>query len=102
MTEVLEDVAMSAIRAQVQEIGHRVPGSRWFFFGSVTTDQRPVGDIDVLVVYKATDDCTAIRSGFEQVCSQFPVHLLLMTAQEEAEVNFIQAEGAVEIALHQS
>ena len=30
-------------------------------------------------------------------CARFAIHLLLMTSAEEAELNFIEGEGAIEI-----
>jgi hypothetical protein len=99
MIDIPDEVAISAITAEVQRIRARLPDSRWFFFGSITTSKRPVGDIDLLVVCETTEDCTMIRNGLGSICAQFPVHLLLMSAREEVEVKFIQNERAVEIAL---
>ena len=60
-------------------------------------DKRPVGDIDLLVVCKISADDAMVRAELAPVCSRFPIHLLLMTPAEEAEVKFIQGESAVEI-----
>jgi hypothetical protein len=97
MTDALEEIAVRALYEEMQRIGARVPTSRWFFFGSITTPKRPVGDIDLLVVCKTTADCITVRAELTSICIRFPIHLLLMTPSEEAEVKFIQAESAVEI-----
>jgi len=76
----------------------RTPTSRWYLFGSIATTKRPIGDIDLLVVSETAADCATIRAELDAICSQFPIHLLLMTTVEEAEVDFIQGESAIEIS----
>jgi hypothetical protein len=93
-----EDVAISALYEEVARIKGQMPSSRWYLFGSITTTKRPVGDIDLLVVCETPADCALVRAELEAVCSEFPIHLLLMTLREEAEVQFIKGESAVEIS----
>jgi predicted nucleotidyltransferase len=94
------DLAVDAIRDEMAQMAGLVPRSRWHLFGSITRDKRPVGDIDLLVVCENSEnsaDCARVRSALATVCAEFPIHLLLMTQAEEAEVNFIEGEGALEI-----
>jgi predicted nucleotidyltransferase len=97
MTQAPEEIAVRALYEEMRRITARVPASRWFFFGSITTTKRPVGDIDLLVVCKTTCDCATVRAELASICERFPIHLLLMTLIEEAEVKFIQSECAVDI-----
>lgn len=97
MTNAPEVIALRQLYEEMQRIRVRVPTSRWFLFGSIMTTKRPVGDIDLLVVGKTTADCTTVRVELASLCTRFPIHLLLMTPSEEAEVKFIQGESAVEI-----
>jgi hypothetical protein len=97
MTDGPEQTALNELLEEVHRVRPRLLGSRWFLFGSITTARRPVGDIDLLVVCETSNDCTLARSELGPVCSRWPIHLLLMTAREEAEVKFIAGEGAVEI-----
>jgi hypothetical protein len=97
MTDAPEQAALNILLEEVHRVRARVAGSRWFLFGSITTTRRPVGDIDLLVVCETNDGCTLVRSELGPVCSQLPIHLLLMTVSEEAEVKFIEGQGAVEI-----
>ena len=99
MIDAPDEIVITALTEDVQAIRARLPESRWFFFGSITTSKRPVSDIDLFVVCETTDDCAIIRNGLGPIRERFPVHLLLMTAREEAEVNFIQGERAVELHL---
>ena len=97
MTEAPEEIAVCALYEEMQRIRARVPTSRWFFFGSIVATKRPVGDIDLLVVCETTADCATVRAELASICARFPIHLLLMTPSEEAEVKFIRGESAVEI-----
>ena len=99
MTDGPEEIAVHALYEEMQRLRARVPTSRWFFFGTITTTKRPVGDIDLLVVCKTTANCTTVRAGLASICVRFPFHLLLMTPSEEAEVKFIQDQRAVEITI---
>jgi hypothetical protein len=96
MTDAPEEMAVRALYGELHRITARVPTSRWYLFGSITTTKRPVGDIDLLVVCE-TAACKLIRAELAPICARYPIHLLLMTASEEAEVNFIKGESAVEI-----
>lgn len=97
MIDAPDQAALNALLQEVHRIGVRTPGSRWFLFGSIIAARRPVSDIDILVVCATNDDCKSIRSALVPVCSRWPIHLLLMTVSEEAEVKFIDGQGAVEI-----
>lgn len=96
MIEAPEEIAIRALYEEMQRIRALVPTSRWFLFGSITKTKRPVRDIDLLVVCKTNDDCAAVRAELAPFSAQFPIHLLLMTPSEEAEVKFIHSESAVE------
>jgi hypothetical protein len=97
MTDPPEEIAVRALYEEMQRIRARVPTSRWYVFGSITTTKRPVGDIDLLVLCETTADCTAVRAELASICAEFPIHLLLMTLSEETEVKFVEGERAIEI-----
>jgi hypothetical protein len=98
MTNTPGENAVSVLYGEVRRIKSRLPSSRWFLFGSAMTAKSPVGDVDLLVVCNAAADCTTVRTELESICTRFPIHLLLMTPEEEAEVQFIESEHATEIA----
>lgn len=98
MIDYLEEIALQELYEQMQGIIARLPTSRWFLFGSITSAKRPIADVDLLVVCETVTDCTTIRTELASVCARFPIHLLLMTASEEAEAKFVRGERAVEIA----
>lgn len=98
MTDTAEDIVVRALHEEIPRVRGLVPNSRWYFFGSITTTKRPVGDIDLLVVCEADTDCAKVRAELASICAEFPIHLLLMTRREEADFQFIKGECAVEIA----
>jgi predicted nucleotidyltransferase len=91
----MEEVAIHQLHEEMRRIRSQVPTSQWFLFGSITTTRRPVGDIDLLVVCKTAAECTTVRIELALICTRFPIHLLLMTLKEEAELNFIEGERAM-------
>ena len=97
MTASPADLAVERIHTEMALLLELVPHSKWYLFGSILRDKRPVNDIDVLVVCPNDPDCEKIRFGLAAACSEFPIHLLLMTRAEEAEVKFIEGECAVQI-----
>lgn len=95
MIEVPEDLPVRALHKEMLRIKAKVPNSRWFLFGSITTTKRPVGDIDLLVVCETVADCTSVRRELTSICERFPIHLLLKTGMEEGEIKFILGERAL-------
>jgi len=93
------DLAVDTVCNEMARIIALVPRSKWYLFGSITRHKRPVSDIDLLVVCESSADCARVRSSLAALCAEFPIHLLLMTQVEEAEVNFIKGEGALEIGM---
>lgn len=98
MIDTPNEVAIHALNKEMQRIKCRVPTSHWYLFGSITSTKRPINDLDLLVIYDTAADCITIRDELASICERFPIHLLLMTPSEEAKLNFIQSEGAVEIS----
>jgi len=92
-----EELVVDIVRNEMARIMELAPRSRWYLFGSITSNKRPVSDIDLLVVCESSEDCAKVRGGLAAVCAKFPIHLLLMTQVEEAEVNFIEGVRALEI-----
>ena len=97
MTFAPEEVLERALYDEMWRIVDRVPSSRWFLFGSITTYRRPAKDVDLLVVGKTTADCITVRTELASLCKRFPIHLLLMTPSEEVETKFVESVNAIEI-----
>ncbi len=98
MTDDPLQVALRSIYDEIERIKLQAPSTRWFFFGSVATRMSSVSDIDLLVICQTDIDCLSVRSELAAICERFPIHLLLMSHDEEAEMKFIQGVNAIEIA----
>ncbi len=95
MSAPLDQFALKLIRAEASRIAGIVTSSRWHLFGSILKDKRPINDIDLLVVCANAGDCGAVRLELGATCSEYPIHLLLMTFDEESEVKFIEGQDAI-------
>jgi len=71
---------------------------RLYLFGSAAHSNVPWSDIDALTVCSSDDDTTLTRLSLANICQQFPIDLLIMTVDEEAEFNFVLNERCREMA----
>lgn len=97
MTVHPADLPVAAIRDVMAGLLDFVPHSKWYIFGSTFSNRGPANDIDLLVVCESASDCATVRFGLAATCTDFPIHLLLMTQAEETETNFIVGERAIEL-----
>lgn len=95
--DALDTIVLPRILAYLSEIRASFADARTLLFGSITTERRPSGDVDVLVIYARDTDGNAVRALMSPVPEAFPAHLILMTVDEQAKVDFIEEVGAVEI-----
>ena len=73
----------------------------WYGFGSFFTGSGSFSDIDLLAVCSTVEETSDIRTKMALLCSEWPVHLLIMTESEAAETNFIKSELCIPlIAVH--
>ena len=86
---------IEAVRHEAERISSKILGTRWYLFGSFTRNPRGAADVDVLVVCRSHADAIRIREEIHDVCSDWPLHLLLMTDSEEEQTKFIVSEGCV-------
>ena len=83
------DQALAEILEEVRVLAHRVPLTKWYGFGSYFKTEEPFGDIDVLAVCPTTEDAVVVRAGTQHICARWPMHLVIMTEDEEKETNFV-------------
>lgn len=65
----------------------------WFGFGSFFNDEEIFSDIDLLAVCDTLANAALVRQRSLLVCSDWPIHLLVMTTRECAETKFIDSEA---------
>lgn len=64
-----------------------------YLFGSALRQDIAWTDIDILVVCEMGEDADFVRATLADICGNFPIDLLIMTAEEEAEFDFIRSES---------
>jgi len=73
----------------------------WYGFGSFFTGSDSFSDIDLLAVCSTVEETSDLRTKMAPLCSEWPVHLLIMTESEAVETNFIKSQLCIPlIAVH--
>lgn len=87
-----QDNVLNEIIAAAKIISHVVPHTRWYGFGSFFKSCT-FSDIDILIVCRSTLEAMSIREHTGSICNDWPLHLLVMTEEEESETGFIDSQG---------
>ncbi len=85
------------LRAEVATVGREVPNTTWFLFGSAAVDAPAASDVDVLVLCSGDEEAITVRHKLAGACLHFPLHLLVVTQEEERELNFIATQSCRKI-----
>ena len=89
------DQPLREILEEAKRFARRLPEAVWYGFGSYFKGQDSFGDIDVLVVCPTTTDAIFVRAETESICTRWPLHLVIMTEDEQAETGFVASEGCI-------
>ena len=89
------DEALPEILQEANRIACDLPEAAWYGFGSYFKGQDSFGDIDILVVCPTAADAIVIRAKTEGLCARWPLHLVLMTEDEQRETGFVASEGCM-------
>lgn len=73
-----------------------------YLFGSARRAESTWSDIDILIVCKLDEDGQLARNKLHSLCLQYPIHLLIMTFEEQTEFDFIRSEDCQLIATSNS
>jgi predicted nucleotidyltransferase len=63
--------------------------SQIYGFGSYFRNDKHYQDIDLLIVYTQLDELELIKNLSKELINSYPIHLTIMSQEEEKEVNFI-------------
>jgi predicted nucleotidyltransferase len=66
---------------------------RGYVFGSMLKPDFRWTDVDILIVCDNAMDVPDVRPALASVCTGAPVDLLVMSAAEESELNFVAGQG---------
>jgi hypothetical protein len=86
---------MSVLRVGAAGQGYSAQGASWYLFGSVISSPEAAQDIDLLIVCASDEIAIRIRVGLPEIASRLPLHTLIMTHEEEAELDFIRGQKCV-------
>jgi predicted nucleotidyltransferase len=89
--------ANQLISLEIRRIIKFAPDSAWYIFGSAARTPKIAADIDILVLCKTAQTIDIIRHELRDLCMKLPLHLFLLTSEEEAELNFIETERCIKI-----
>jgi len=67
--------------------------SQWFLFGSALRDAEAAADYDVAIIC-SQDAAIGLRTALEPLCSRLPLHLMILTPNEDHSLNFTAGQGA--------
>jgi len=91
------DEITRALLLDASRIATQVTDAEWYLFGSVLRSADLAADIDVLVLCNSHEDVTHVRASLTDRCVSLPLHLFLVTRQEERELGFIAGQGCMRI-----
>jgi len=91
------DELLMSLRTEAQRIGELAPDVVWYLFGSTLEAFECAADFDVLVLCLTNEAVALVRHELRDACMNLPLHLFLLTKDEEAELDFIVAEGCVQV-----
>ncbi len=89
------ELILERIASEAASVARIVPGASWYLFGSATHSPASAEDIDVLILYSGPEDAATIRRCLRKLCLAMPLHLLLLTAEEERELDFIASQSCL-------
>ena len=79
-------------------LGASVDGSEWYLFGSVDRNEKDAADIDLLILCKSDAQADELRGLLDIDCFSIPLHLSLMTFEEDLEVGATLLQKCTKIA----
>lgn len=99
MSSLVENVhqTVALLRSIARRVELIAPGARWYLFGSALRAFEGAADIDVLVVSDTHESSALVRQELDCLCQSLPLHLLLLTTEEENELSFIVAQRCVQV-----
>lgn len=93
----LRDEWRVRVESELCRISTSLPAVEWYLFGSFAANHAASSDIDVLAVHPRSVDSRLVRAESACLCTDLPVHLLIMTDDEERELNFVASQRCVRV-----
>src|SRR5262245_2084068 len=87
--------ALCEIVGEAKELSKVLPRVAWYGFGSCFRGHPAFSDIDILVVCSTAAEAIFIRAHIVELYTRWPLHLVIMTEDEEAETGFVASEDCM-------
>lgn len=84
---------LDAILAVARDLAASAPDIRLYGFGSYFRGAAGFSDIDVLAVCPHDAQADLARSAMRDLCATWPIDLLILTAAEAEETDFLAKQG---------
>lgn len=88
---------VASLIAYASWLGNDASGSIWHLFGSVDRDVMTAHDIDLLILCESDTKCDRLRYSIDEGAFELPLHLSLMTFEENFAVGAVEAQQAHQI-----
>lgn len=73
-------------------LGSKVEGSEWYLFGSIDRDEISAADIDLMILCKTDSQADALRQAIDVNVFMLPIHLALLTFDEEIQIGAVRMQ----------
>lgn len=79
------------------QLGAVAAGTEWYLFGSMDREEEFSSDVDLLILCGTAAQADALRAAIDPDQLGRPIHLSLMTIEEEREISAVTLQAARKI-----
>lgn len=88
-----DDTLLSTIKELAEQTSKKIGNAEWYLFGSAKFDSSSAKDIDLLVICETPAMADAVRRSVDLDCMHAPIHLSILTQDEESEIKFVKRQN---------
>ena len=85
------------LRNRARKLDSTLVGLKWYIFGSLLEDKKCSADVDILIIYEMETSSKIIKSYLQDLDLLLPLHMMLMTSEEEVELRFLEKNRTLQI-----
>ncbi|HBR14499.1 MAG TPA: hypothetical protein DD723_03015 [Candidatus Omnitrophica bacterium] len=85
------------LRNRARKLDSTLVGLKWYIFGSLLEDKKCSADVDILIIYEMETSSKIIKSHLQDLDLLLPLHMMLMTSEEEVELRFLEKNRTLQI-----
>lgn len=92
-----QDQFFASLRAEARRVQEAVSNTVWYVFGSAIREFECARDVDIVVLCDSHEAVALVRPALRSACMRLPLHLFLITRDEENELRFIGSQGCIQL-----